>query len=426
MRFGIALLVLAAIVQVTYGDEVKAEKEVLQILRDYESSVNNPDAMLWRSIWDLDYEGLTIIENDRPRPLGKSYVEEIAEWMRTAKPEKRQTWHTNQVVQLEPDLAYTVSLRTEHKKPEKERESRISMVMRRSNGKWKIIHCHFSLVPRDHPLAENVRARGMAFRYDGRPSFSITVPAGSQRIQTDAPDQVFAARTKEGVTFSAAVNDAWPESALGQWAQTYADTIVSQGIARNPKITVNTETTLACGTRAYRSEIQWLHIPSGSRLLTQAMAAFKDGETVFVTAHPIANPETVIPIVESLQFGDEISSKATPPLATIPNTAVHILRDSDLSPDFRIEVALPDDYYASGRRYPVIYLTDGDGNFAPVTGNMRALGRELPPAILVGIAYHWGNFQPVGSVRTRDLTPTYDEEWVKEVGWIPTTHRRRH
>ena len=140
------------------------------------------------------------------------------------------------------------------------------------------------------------------FRYAGKPSFSITFPPGSQRIQTDAPDQVFAARTKEGVTVQAAVNDIWPESTLGQWAQAYVDTIVSQGIARNPKITVNTEATLACGTKAYRSEIQWLHIPSGSRLLTQTMAAFKDGETVFVTAHPLANPERVIPIVESLRF----------------------------------------------------------------------------------------------------------------------------
>ena len=158
-----------------------------------------------------------------------------------------------------------------------------------------------------------------AFRYDGKPSFSITFPAGSQRIQTDAPDQVFAARTKEGVTFQAAVNDIWPESTLNQWAQAYADTIVSQGIARNPKITVNTETTLACGTKAYKSEIQWLHIPSGSRPLTQAMAAFKDGETVFITAHPTANPEAVTSIVESLRFGAELPSRARLPRAIVPD-----------------------------------------------------------------------------------------------------------
>jgi len=160
-----------------------------------------------------------------------------------------------------------------------------------------------------------------AFRYDGKPSFSITFPAESQRIQTDAPDQVFAARTKKGVTFQAAVNDIWPESTLNQWAQAYVDGVVSDGIGKNARITSNTETTLACGTKAYRSEIQWLHIPSGGRLLTQAMAAFKDGETVFVTAHPTANPESVASIVESLRFGAELPSRERLPRAIAPSKA---------------------------------------------------------------------------------------------------------
>jgi len=151
-------------------------------------------------------------------------------------------------------------------------------------------------------LTKSIEIKGTTWEYDGKPSFSINFPEESQRMQVDSPNQVFAARTKEGVTFQAAVNDIWPGSTLDQWAQAYVDGVVSAGIGRNARVTSNTETTLSCGTKAYRSEIQWLHIPSGGRLLTQAMAAFKDGNTVFVVAHPIVNPESVIPIVESLRF----------------------------------------------------------------------------------------------------------------------------
>jgi len=101
------------------------------------------------------------------------------------------------------------------------------------------------------------------FRYDKSPAFTFEFPRDSIRIPFDGPEQVFAARTKEGVVFQAAVNDIYPGSTLDQWAQAYVDSVVSNGIGENAKIASNIETTLACGTKAYRSEIQWLHIPSG-------------------------------------------------------------------------------------------------------------------------------------------------------------------
>lgn len=131
-----------------YGGAANMNDEVLQVIRNYENSVNKPDSKLWLSIWNLEYEDLTILENDQPRKLGKGYVEHIAGWMKTAEPAKRQTWHTNQAIALGSDLAYTVSLRTEHDKPPGQKESRISMVLRKTGGDWKIIHCHFSFVPK--------------------------------------------------------------------------------------------------------------------------------------------------------------------------------------------------------------------------------------------------------------------------------------
>ena len=60
--------------------------------------------------------------------------------------------------------------------------------------------------------------------------------------------------------------------------------------------------TLKDGTRAYKSEVQWFYIPAGVRLLTQIVSANKGGKVVYVTAHPLANPERIMPIVESLRF----------------------------------------------------------------------------------------------------------------------------
>lgn len=127
--------------------ELPMKDQVLQVINNYEKAVNDPDSALWLSIWALDDPDLTILENDKPQQLGKDYVLQIAEWMKTAAQEKRQTWHTNQVFLMALDFAYTVSLRTEHNMPESRRESRVSMFMRRTKDEWKIIHCHFSFVP---------------------------------------------------------------------------------------------------------------------------------------------------------------------------------------------------------------------------------------------------------------------------------------
>jgi ketosteroid isomerase-like protein len=91
---------------------------------------------------------LTILENDKSQILGRKYVEQIAEGLKLKRPEKRQTWHTNRVFMLSPDLAYIVSLRTEHNMPEDQKESRITLTVRRTADGWKIIHCHFSFIPK--------------------------------------------------------------------------------------------------------------------------------------------------------------------------------------------------------------------------------------------------------------------------------------
>jgi predicted metal-dependent phosphoesterase TrpH len=162
--------------------------------------------------------------------------------------------------------------------------------------------------PNKHPVIElshPVKQRPMestAFRYEGSPSFSITYPAGSTRIETDSPDQVFAATTADGVLFQVAVADVQPGAPLEKMVENYMETIAARGLGSDLKITANSRISLKDGTTAYRSEIQWFYIPAGLRLVTQMVSAHRDGKVVWITAHPQANQAHISDIVESLQF----------------------------------------------------------------------------------------------------------------------------
>lgn len=71
-------------------------------------------------------------------------------------------------------------------------------------------------------------------------------------------------------------------------------------------------------------------------------------------------------------------------------------------------IALPSSYHDSTtRRYPVVYVLDGDGIFAMASDIERLLviGRELPELIVVGLA-HGRPFLETVPFRWRNFTPT--------------------
>lgn len=82
---------------------------------------------------------------------------------------------------------------------------------------------------------------------------------------------------------------------------------------------------------------------------------------------------------------------------------------------YKIDVALPYTYLESDKRYPVLYLTDGNGYFSFVVGNLRMLQLtgEMPDVIVVGIGYANATVADVLAKRSRDLTPTLDAEWLE-------------
>lgn len=93
---------------------------------------------------------------------------------------------------------------------------------------------------------------------------------------------------------------------------------------------------------------------------------------------------------------------------TIERSTVHALPSKGLGRTYSVYVKLPASYEApenAGRRYPVIYLTDGPYTFQVASGVTRVPynhGR-LEEAIIVGISYADG--QDPADSRRQDLTP---------------------
>jgi predicted alpha/beta superfamily hydrolase len=90
------------------------------------------------------------------------------------------------------------------------------------------------------------------------------------------------------------------------------------------------------------------------------------------------------------------------------NTEERIIHSDAVGQDFQIGIWFPFSYASSDRRYPVLYVPDGEFAFGLATGLIPTLigTREAPEMLVVGIAYHgiagWGEH---GVLRDRDFCP---------------------
>jgi len=105
-----------------------------------------------------------------------------------------------------------------------------------------------------------------------------------------------------------------------------------------------------------------------------------------------------------------LAAQAPVPPATIYRSErrdVGIASAADSSPRV-LSVALPNTYGDSAaKRYPVVYVLDGDGMFGMTSDIERllAFGRELPELIVVGVG-HGRPFLETPPFRWRNFTPT--------------------
>ena len=114
------------------------------------------------------------------------------------------------------------------------------------------------------------------------------------------------------------------------------------------------------------------------------------------------------------------------PSAIVPSTEVRYVTSSNTNQEYRVSIALPYSYGdkdAADKKYPTIYLLDGNWFFDMVTGMMRLMTGDgiVPRVIVVGIgyptddSYEAESFYETYSLRSRDLTPITDKVWEGKI-----------
>jgi len=112
------------------------------------------------------------------------------------------------------------------------------------------------------------------------------------------------------------------------------------------------------------------------------------------------------------------------PPANLPATEVRKITSRYVNQEYKISVALPDSYAdkdSNDRKYPTVYVLDGNFCFGTVTEAARLLPRcgSFPEVIVVGIGYPANgsvgqakeSFKQLWGLRSRDLTHVTSEAW---------------
>ena len=108
--------------------------------------------------------------------------------------------------------------------------------------------------------------------------------------------------------------------------------------------------------------------------------------------------------VQAQAVGPDGGSRAD---VVLSDSHTFVVSNSITGVGYRIYVAFPPGYHSSSKRYPALYMLDGDGGFALGTQAYRLLRVDstMPDLLLVGIGYDLTGASR-RSQRGHDLTPT--------------------
>ncbi len=124
------------------------KRKILAIIDTYVRAFETADADLMQSLFWIDDQSFIEVENHIPEPLGRARFLAIMDWMRKyQKPGWKMRFYDTKVNILSPEVAYSVSLRDQKENGEP-RTSRVTLIFLRKGNEWKIIHGHFSYLPK--------------------------------------------------------------------------------------------------------------------------------------------------------------------------------------------------------------------------------------------------------------------------------------
>jgi hypothetical protein len=104
----------------------------------------------------------------------------------------------------------------------------------------------------------------------------------------------------------------------------------------------------------------------------------------------------------------------------LANTETFSIVSDRVEDEYLIKVAYPRDYASSGKRYPVLYVTDAETNFGALQYVVQRLAKDklIPELIVVGIAYDT-SYDEFYRLRARDLRPSIPDDPDFDLGGRP-------
>jgi tetratricopeptide (TPR) repeat protein len=125
---------------------------------------------------------------------------------------------------------------------------------------------------------------------------------------------------------------------------------------------------------------------------------------------------------QAAEVAAQSPSSERPQYAAVPidGTQLRTIHSSIVGQEYLLKVRLPDSYEHSEKRYPVLYLLDGDLAFAMSTDIVQGLewGGNVPELIIVSPAYGSKRAPRTGgrNMRNRDLLPFASSAIAEEPG----------
>ncbi|MFO0983778.1 MAG: alpha/beta hydrolase-fold protein [Planctomycetota bacterium] len=120
-----------------------------------------------------------------------------------------------------------------------------------------------------------------------------------------------------------------------------------------------------------------------------------------------------------LLLGSTLMAASDPPRVSIPGSEVHTIQSKSVGAELRVWIAAP---VAPSRPRPpekprLVCVLDADlffGTVVDTTRLMYQLYQELPPLVVVGVAYPTEDRSVQAELRTRDFTPSHDAQFEEQ------------
>lgn len=126
------------------------DRRILAAMNTYVHAFETADAKLMQSLHWVDDPNFTEIEDIVSEPFGRDKFLSIIDWTKSGgRSARKMKFYNIKVNVLSPEIAYITAYQEIRSLKEDEAStSRVSLVFLKKANEWKIIHGHFSAMPR--------------------------------------------------------------------------------------------------------------------------------------------------------------------------------------------------------------------------------------------------------------------------------------